>query len=106
MSSLEEQIIDYRRALEEVTERARVEGDVMEQQSLVVTGRTRELKGELDARELELDAIKDRHRALTREHDATRKDCEGMLKVMEGAPIRQNGPWSRKSALLSRRDPQ
>ena len=58
-----------------------MESEVVEQQSLVVTGRTRELKTELDAREAELDGLRDRHRALTREHEATRKDCEGMLKA-------------------------
>ena len=81
---LEEQLRDHRKALTEVTEKANRENEVLEKQAIAIAKRSKEIKGILAVKEGELETLRAQHASMKVEHDATRKDCEGMLKVMEG----------------------
>jgi chromosome segregation ATPase len=81
MQALQTQVAEHKKFAQQLSERALAESEFLDRQSLLVSTRSRELKNELDQKEAMLDSLKDAHRALKLEHDKTRQDCEGMLKV-------------------------
>lgn len=83
IASLRRQVDEYKQALREVSSQADSEADALGERARGAIQRSRELKAKLDETTAGLDSANDQLRAARAELETCKRDCSGMLKVMQ-----------------------